>query len=186
MPSTSKLLCRWFAHSCLSHRWQAALICAHWHLMMHTPSCAEHASKTAILAFQQVCRITAMPSLLMLQEFLKSRSDICLFTVQRSNKYGTLIVKLTGCSFLQVQSREALPSLLVTREVTEHVNVFHTLTDLLNVYISLRMLGLENQSRCWPCLPACLPVCLSVCMYVCLYVCLSVHLAVCCSCCQSE
>ncbi|KAL0034323.1 hypothetical protein WJX77_009296 [Trebouxia sp. C0004] len=47
----------------------------------------------------------------------------------------------------QVQSREALPSLLVTREVTEHVNVFHTLTDLLNVYISLRMLGLENQSR---------------------------------------
>jgi len=75
-----------------------------------------------------------------------------LFSVQRSTKYRTLLVKLTGCSFLQVQSREMLPSLLVTREVTEHVNVFHTLTDL-------RMLGLENQSRCWPCL--------SVCMYVC-------------------
>lgn len=47
-----------------------------------------------------------------------------------------------------MQSREVLPSLLVTREVTEHANVYHTLTDLLNVYISLRMLSWESHSRC--------------------------------------
>ncbi len=119
-----------------------------------------------------------MPSLLMLQECVNSRSKISFVSVQRSTKYGTLLVKLTNCSFLQVQSREALPSLLVTREVTEHVNVFHTLTDLLNVYISLRMLGLENQSRCWPCLPACMSVCLSVCLRVCLLVCMLARLSI--------
>lgn len=57
------------------------------------------------------------------------------------------MARITPETAAQVQNRETLPSLLVTREVTEHVNVFHTLTDLLNVYISLRMLGLENQSR---------------------------------------
>ncbi len=136
--------------------------------------CAEHASKTAILSFSQVRSKQAMPSLLTLQQCLNCRSKICLFSVQTSTKYGTLLVKLTGCSFLQVQSREALPSLLVTREVTEHVNVFHTLTDLLNVYISLRMLGLDNQSRCWPCLSVCLSVCPSVCLSACMLVCLSI------------
>ena len=65
-----------------------------------------------------------------------------------------------GClSMLQVHNREALPTLLVTREVTEHANVFHTLTDLLNVYISLRMLGLGNHSRCCPCLIVPPPCC---------------------------
>ena len=48
---------------------------------------------------------------------------------------------------MQVAKREPAPSLLVTREVREHANVFHTLTDLLNVYISLRMLGREHLSR---------------------------------------
>ncbi|KAL3132619.1 hypothetical protein ABBQ32_009147 [Trebouxia sp. C0010 RCD-2024] len=43
--------------------------------------------------------------------------------------------------------REGELTLLVTREVTEHANVFHTLTDLLNVYISLRMLNLESHRR---------------------------------------
>lgn len=48
---------------------------------------------------------------------------------------------------LQGLNKEAELTLLVTREVTEHANVFHTLTDLLNVYISLRMLNLESHSR---------------------------------------
>lgn len=48
---------------------------------------------------------------------------------------------------MQGLSREAEPTLLVTREVTEHANVYHTLTDLLNIYISLRMLNLESHSR---------------------------------------
>ena len=48
---------------------------------------------------------------------------------------------------VQGLSRQAQPTLLVTREVTEHANVYHTLTDILNVYISLRMLNLELQSR---------------------------------------
>lgn len=48
---------------------------------------------------------------------------------------------------MQGLGREAEPTLLVTREVTEHANVYHTLTDLVNVYISLRMLNLESRSR---------------------------------------
>lgn len=48
---------------------------------------------------------------------------------------------------MQGLGREAEPTLLVTREVTEHANVYHTLTDLVNVYISLRMLNLESHSR---------------------------------------
>lgn len=48
---------------------------------------------------------------------------------------------------MQGFSRQTEPTLLVTREVTEHANVYHTLTDLLNVYISLRMLDLESHSR---------------------------------------
>lgn len=36
---------------------------------------------------------------------------------------------------------EDVPTLLVTREVEEHANVFHTMTDLLNVYITTRFLG---------------------------------------------
>ncbi|KAK9819676.1 hypothetical protein WJX72_000981 [[Myrmecia] bisecta] len=39
------------------------------------------------------------------------------------------------------------PVLLVTREFKEHTNVFHTLTDILNVYISLRMLGWLGLKR---------------------------------------
>ena len=60
---------------------------------------------------------------------------------------------LQGCmteqwgDVMQGYSRESVVSLLVTREVTEHANVYHTLTDLLNVYISLRMLGLDKHDR---------------------------------------
>lgn len=36
--------------------------------------------------------------------------------------------------------KEETPALLVTREIEEHANVFHTMTDLLNVYITLRVL----------------------------------------------
>ena len=49
---------------------------------------------------------------------------------------------------MQVETAEVLPTLLVTREVQEHANVFHTLTDLMNVYISLRMLGMQHHPRC--------------------------------------
>ncbi len=42
---------------------------------------------------------------------------------------------------------ETLPTLLVTREFGEHANVFHTLTDLLNVYVTLRTLGWEAEQR---------------------------------------
>ncbi|KAK9846728.1 hypothetical protein WJX84_010568 [Apatococcus fuscideae] len=41
---------------------------------------------------------------------------------------------------LQVDRKEETPALLVTREIEEHANVFHTMTDLLNVYITLRVL----------------------------------------------
>lgn len=40
----------------------------------------------------------------------------------------------------QVVRVEQKPTLLVTREIEEHANVFHTMTDMLNVYITLRML----------------------------------------------
>ena len=40
----------------------------------------------------------------------------------------------------QVIRVEQTPTLLVTREIEEHANVFHTMTDMLNVYITLRML----------------------------------------------
>lgn len=40
---------------------------------------------------------------------------------------------------------EDLPALFVTREIKEHANVFHFMTDLLNVYISLRMLGWDRS-----------------------------------------
>ncbi|KAL4448126.1 hypothetical protein ABPG75_005345 [Micractinium tetrahymenae] len=42
---------------------------------------------------------------------------------------------------------EELPTLFVTREVAEHANVYHTMTDLLNVFVTLRMLGWEHQPR---------------------------------------
>ena len=53
-----------------------------------------------------------------------------------------------SCLCMQVDAAEVLPTLLVTREVQEHANVFHTLTDILNVYISLRMLGIQHHARC--------------------------------------
>lgn len=37
--------------------------------------------------------------------------------------------------------------LFVTREVAETGNVFHVLTDLLNAYITLHMLGWEDLKR---------------------------------------
>ena len=40
---------------------------------------------------------------------------------------------------------ETMQTLLVTREIHEHANVFHTLTDLLNVHITLHMLGWEDK-----------------------------------------
>ena len=42
---------------------------------------------------------------------------------------------------------DAVPALLVTREIREHVNVFHTMTDLFNAYIALTMLGLAGTPR---------------------------------------
>lgn len=42
---------------------------------------------------------------------------------------------------------DAVPALLVTREIREHVNVFHTMTDLFNAYIALTMLGWTGTPR---------------------------------------
>jgi hypothetical protein len=42
---------------------------------------------------------------------------------------------------------EEVPTLLVTREVLETGNIFHVLTDLMNAYITLRMLGWEKRQR---------------------------------------
>ena len=39
------------------------------------------------------------------------------------------------------------PTLLVTREIREHANVFHMLTDMLNSYISVRTMGWEGLPR---------------------------------------
>lgn len=36
---------------------------------------------------------------------------------------------------------------MITREIREHGNVFHAFTDLLNVHISLRMLGWQGRRR---------------------------------------
>ena len=67
------------------------MYCAHVHLMMHTPSCAELASTTATLYSQQVHRITAMPSLLTLQECLNCRVKIRVLSVQRPTEHCTLL-----------------------------------------------------------------------------------------------
>lgn len=40
-----------------------------------------------------------------------------------------------------------LPVLLVTRESQEYTNVFHTFTDVLNAFITMRMLGWEQRPR---------------------------------------
>jgi hypothetical protein len=48
---------------------------------------------------------------------------------------------------LQRAPVEEAPTLLVTREVRESGNVFHVLTDMLNAFITLRMLGWEGQPR---------------------------------------
>ena len=48
---------------------------------------------------------------------------------------------------LQVDVIDVTRTLLVTREIEEHANVFHALTDLLNVYISLWMLGWLEEPR---------------------------------------
>ena len=42
---------------------------------------------------------------------------------------------------------ETTRTLLATREIHEHANVFHTLADLLNVYITLHMLGWEGEEH---------------------------------------
>ncbi|PRW45163.1 EGF domain-specific O-linked N-acetylglucosamine transferase [Chlorella sorokiniana] len=42
---------------------------------------------------------------------------------------------------------EELPTLVVTRETKEHANVFHTFTDLLNTYITLKVMGWEDKPR---------------------------------------
>ena len=42
---------------------------------------------------------------------------------------------------------DAVPALLITREICEHVNVFHTMTDLFNAYIALTMLGWADTPR---------------------------------------
>ena len=47
---------------------------------------------------------------------------------------------------VQVERVEQKLTLLVTREIEEHANVFHTMTDLLNVYITLRMLGWDLRA----------------------------------------
>ena len=47
----------------------------------------------------------------------------------------------------QVAAEDEVPTLFVTREVVETGNVFHVLTDLLNAYITLRMLGWEDIGR---------------------------------------
>lgn len=71
----------------------------------------------------------------------QNKSSLCL------NRPCILLLNIIHL-FLQVETAEDLPTLLVTREVQEHANVFHTLTDLMNVYISLRMLGMQHHRRC--------------------------------------
>lgn len=44
-------------------------------------------------------------------------------------------------------AEDEVATLFVTREVAETGNVFHVLTDLLNAYITLRMLGWEDVKR---------------------------------------
>lgn len=41
----------------------------------------------------------------------------------------------------RAMAREPLPTLFVTREVHEHANLYHCLTDLMNAFLTLRMLG---------------------------------------------
>ena len=47
----------------------------------------------------------------------------------------------------QVDAVDETPTLLVTREIREHANVFHMLTDMLNAYISVRTMGWEGLPR---------------------------------------
>ena len=42
---------------------------------------------------------------------------------------------------------DSVPALLITREIREHENVFHTMTDLFNAYIALTMLGWAGTPR---------------------------------------
>ena len=42
---------------------------------------------------------------------------------------------------------EEVPTLVVTREKAEHVNVYHALTDLFNAYLALRITGLADGPR---------------------------------------
>ena len=42
---------------------------------------------------------------------------------------------------------ETVPTLFLTREISEHANVFHTMTDLLNVFITLEMLAWHDKDR---------------------------------------
>ena len=46
---------------------------------------------------------------------------------------------------LQDTAVEDAPTVLVTREIEEHANVFHTLTDILNVYLSTKLLGWDQR-----------------------------------------
>lgn len=46
---------------------------------------------------------------------------------------------------MQVARLDHTPTLLLTREIEEHANVFHTMTDLLNAFLSLRVLGWESD-----------------------------------------
>ncbi|KAK2077117.1 hypothetical protein QBZ16_004751 [Prototheca wickerhamii] len=46
----------------------------------------------------------------------------------------------------QAPTAASLPTLLVTREIHEHANLYHTLTDLLNAHVTLRVLGWTRWS----------------------------------------
>ncbi|GAB4817514.1 hypothetical protein N2152v2_004560 [Parachlorella kessleri] len=61
--------------------------------------------------------------------------------------FGGMVLGYEALPALEAGQVERLPTLIVTREINEHANVFHTLTDMLNVYITLLMLGWQDAPR---------------------------------------
>jgi hypothetical protein len=60
------------------------------------------------------------------------------------------LVRLSVYSAVQLQVHfevEEMPTLIATREVREHGNVFHAFTDMMNVYIALRVMRWQGKRR---------------------------------------
>ncbi len=71
----------------------------------------------------------------------KIQSQFCIHDDRSTDPQGTKkSCYQRSAAALQVERTEETPTLIVTREIEEHANVFHSMTDLLNVFVTLRML----------------------------------------------